>query len=156
MNVSWESGGFFYYFKARSDRMQPPERRWYHFSYLSPTPRLKYWVKCSGVDSHFSFTSSFAQVLTVFTASLKRGACRKSKPLLCFLQSIETVSATNFCSVTCLEAWKRVGPGANNTISLHSSHPKISLYLFWLVHGRAAPTDCFFRLIFGSCQLAAS
>lgn len=68
----------------------------------------------------------------------------------------ETVSATNFCSVTCLEAWKRVSPGANNTISLHSSHPKISLYLFWLVHGRAAPTDCCFRLIFGSCQLAAS
>jgi len=46
-------------------------------------------LKRSVVDSRFSFTAFFVQVQTVFTASLKQGACRKSKPLLCFLQSIK-------------------------------------------------------------------
>lgn len=107
----------FYYSKARSDRMQPPERRWYHFSYLSPTPRLKYWVKRSFVDSHFSFTSFFAQVQTVFTASLKRGACRKSKPLLCFLQSMKQYLQQ---TSSALPAWK---PGNELALGLTIKSP---------------------------------
>lgn len=156
MSVVGKRWGF-YYSKAQSDRMQPPVRRWYHFSYLSPIPRLKYWMKCSVVDSHSSFTSFFVQVQTVFTASLKRGAYRKSKPVLCFLQSIKQYLQQTSSSLPAGKPGNELAPGLTiQSFSIPPTRKFLCISSVWLVHGRAAPTDCFFRLIFGSCQLAAS
>lgn len=91
----------FYYCKAQSICMQPLVSRWYHLHLPITHPWTKI-LKCSVADSHFSFTFSFVQVQTVFTASLKQGACRITKPLLCFLQSIKQYLQ----QTSTLPAWK--------------------------------------------------
>lgn len=92
----------FYYCKAQSICMQPLVSRWYHLRLPITHPWTKI-PKCSVADSHFSFLLfSFVHVQTAFTASLKQGACRKSKPLLCFLQSIKQYLQ----QTSTLPAWK--------------------------------------------------